>query len=137
MNPGDVVFIWLEAAHLGGQPDFKYCISVDTKEKRFFLINSEARKLTPTQNVSIGQAETTFLSHDSFVDVSRLIGLTAGEFRSGMATRRGGRSAKDCGPLDPSIIRRLLPTVTASNTLPKWQKELVIRNLCAQLAKAP
>jgi hypothetical protein len=134
MSPGDVVYIWLEPSHLGGaEGDFKFCISVDTKEKRFLIVNSETRRLTPEQNVPISVMEAPFLHHDSFIDVSRLIGLTYGEFKNGMTKQRGSRKACECGTLNPIIIRRLLPKVAASKTLPQWQIKRVIENLSVLL----
>jgi hypothetical protein len=130
MKSGDVIFIWLEAKHIGGaQAKFKYAIFVGPTEKRFLLINSEPRHVTSDQNVRITNEEATFLPNPvSYVDTSRLIGLTSGEFRNGMA-RRG---ARECGQFSRTVVARILSAVAKSKTLPGWQKRLIATQLTPQ-----
>jgi hypothetical protein len=127
MKSGDVVHIWLEAAHIGGtQPKFKFAIFIGPTERRFLLINSDPRHITASDNVSISKSDAPFLPNPvSYVDTSRLIGLTAGEFRNGMAKR----GARECGQLSSSAISRTLAAVAGSKTLPGWQKRVITEQL--------
>jgi hypothetical protein len=132
MKPGDVIYIWLDETHLGGGADYKYCISVDPKEKRFLLINSEPRRSTPTLNVPVTNKEVTELTKaTSYIDGSRLINLTKLEFDRGMKQRK----AHECGPIPPAVVKRILSIVDSAKTIPNWQKELIKRHLTAAITE--
>jgi hypothetical protein len=127
MDPGDVVHLWLDSQHLGGMPSkFKYAISLDPKEKRFLLINSAPRTLTPAQNVTLDKNDATYLPNlVSYIDTSRLIGLTFGEFQAAMAVP----GASELGRLPQTVLNRVMANVSPSRLLPAWQKALIAANL--------
>ncbi len=126
MLPGDVIHIWLESRHLGGKDaKFKYLIRVDAKERWFLGINSDPHWRTEF-NVPIAHAEATYLPNDvSIIDTSRLIGLDYSEFVDGMKKRGAGLK----GSLGAACRTRLLENVSKSKILPKWQKDMIARNL--------
>jgi hypothetical protein len=127
MLPGDVIHIWLGKEHVGGQAaKFKYLICVDAKERRFLCINSEPRRVTPDENMPLSRTEAEFLPNDmSYIDTSRIIGLVYSDFRDGM----GKPGAKEVGRLNERCKAKLLAATAKSKVLPKWQKEMIARNL--------
>jgi hypothetical protein len=127
MTPGDVVHIWLEKEQVGGKAGkFKFLIRVDAKERWFLAINSDQRRVTPEDNMPLTHTEAEFLPKEvSYVDTSRLIGLSYAEWRDGMAKP----GAKPVGRLSDKCIAKLLACVAKSKVLIKWQKAMIARNL--------
>jgi hypothetical protein len=132
MRPGDVIHIWLGSEHLGGgDAKFKYLIRMDEKERRFLAINSELRRHRPDDNVRISHNDAPFLPNPiSYVDTSRVISLGYTEFTDGMAKR----GAKAVGSISDDCKARLLENVAKSKVLPKWQKDMIARNLASNTA---
>jgi hypothetical protein len=134
MKPGDVFYIWIDTKHLGGaDAKFKYAISVDPEGRFFLLINSDPRRITSDQNVQVKKAELPYLPNDiSYIDTSRVITLTRPEFKEGMQHK----GAKECGALPEAVIRRVLPRINESKTLPIWQKRFIAETLL-RILEAP
>src|SRR5665213_1450097 len=127
MEAGDVVCIWLDSEHLGGEEGkLKYAVRVDAKEHRFLLINSEPRRTTPDDNMPLPHADAEYLPKEvSYIDTSRVIGLTPTQFREGMAKR----GAKELGKLADKTKAKLVAGTKQSKVLIKWQKVMIARNL--------
>jgi hypothetical protein len=111
-------------------PKPKFCICVQVDPRPFFLlINSEinpyieARSQLRAQQIAIAQADHTFLDHDSWIDCTEVhpVDNAANQLAGHAGCLRGVIAAATCA--------QVVEAVTASRTLPKARKDIILAGL--------
>jgi len=119
---GDVIRV---LAHFTRPPKQKILLCVDPARFKYLVINSDPYLLALAAQLKVSPAEVPGLDHDSHVDTSKLVTLSAMETQ--YVIDADARCHKGSAPA--AVLQRIKALIAQHGIMPKDQMAIVAANL--------